>query len=79
MTKQEQINNAKEVLHQAGYYVDNLWRIEDVMDRHLCCEDTAQEILHEALTNDWVVEQIFFAINSVADDMGIEKQDDTNQ
>lgn len=75
MTNQEKIENAKAVLREAGYFVDNLWRIEDAMDRHKCDAETAQEILYKALTNDWVVEQIFFAINMAAEDMDLERQD----
>ena len=50
---------AKEVLRNAGYYVDNLWTIQDVQDRFECNDETAQEILHDALTNEYIVEQIF--------------------
>jgi hypothetical protein len=50
---------AKEVLRNAGYYVDNLWTIQDVQDRFECNDERAQEILHDALTDEYIVEQIF--------------------
>jgi hypothetical protein len=54
------IANAKLVLKQAGYYVDNLWHILDVMERFNCDnEEQAQSILHDALTNEYIVEKIF--------------------
>lgn len=54
------IANAKLVLKQAGYYVDNLWHINDVKDRFECDDnDLAQSILHDALTNEYIVEEIF--------------------
>ena len=56
------IANARLVLKQAGYYVDNLWSIPDVQDRFECDEDTAQKILHRALTNEYIVEKIFEGI-----------------
>lgn len=54
------IANAKLVLKQAGYFVDNLWHINDVQDRFECDDnDLAQSILHDALTNEYIVEKIF--------------------
>ena len=54
------IANAKLVLKQAGYYVDNLWHINDVQDRFKCDDnDLAQNILHNALTNEYIVGEIF--------------------
>ena len=76
MTKYEQIKNAKEVLRQAGYFVDNLWHIEDVMDRYKCDEETAMEVLDSALTNDATMEQIHFAIKLQAIDMELTEQEE---
>ncbi len=56
------IANAKLVLKQAGYFVDNLWHVNDVQDRFECDENTAQDILNDALTNDYIVEKIFEGI-----------------
>lgn len=53
------IANAKLVLKQAGYYVDNLWHVDDVKDRFECDDDTAQEVLHDSLNNEWIIEKIF--------------------
>jgi hypothetical protein len=55
---------AKQVLREAGYYVDNLWHINDVMDRFECNEQEAQEVLNEVLHNEFFIEQI----NSMLDD-----------
>jgi hypothetical protein len=38
-----------------------------------CDEDTAQEVLQKALTNDATMEQIWFSIRWFADDMQLEK------
>jgi hypothetical protein len=57
------IANAKLVLKQAGYFVDNLWHINDVQDRHDCDADTAQEVLYNALTHSYIVERIFDVIH----------------
>jgi hypothetical protein len=70
------VEEAKEVLKQNGYFVDNLWSVDDVQLNWKCDEDTAQEVLIKALTNEWVVEQIFFAIGEVADNMQLERLED---
>ena len=72
------VAEAKELLRQNGYFTDNLWSINDVQSNWKCDEDTAQEVLYKALTNNWIVEQIFSAIGNVADDMEIERLEDTD-
>jgi hypothetical protein len=70
------IEEAKEVLRNAGYFTDNLWHIDDVKDRFNGVDDEdAQEILETALTNDWIMEQIHYGIGEVAEDMGFKKVD----
>jgi hypothetical protein len=55
------IANAKLVLKQAGYYVDNLWSIHDVKDDSLT-DEQKMKALDMALTNEYTTEQIFYAI-----------------
>jgi aspartokinase-like uncharacterized kinase len=62
LSREVAIANAKLVLQQAGYFVDNLWHINDVQDRHECDADTAQEVLYMALTHPYIVERIFDVI-----------------
>ena len=52
------IANAKLVLKQAGYFVDNLWHVDDVKDKYECDDDTAQVILYHALTHSYIVENV---------------------
>ena len=57
----EELNStehAKKVLEYAGYYTDNLWHVNDVLNYHDCTDDEALEILDNVLTNDWIIEQI---------------------
>jgi hypothetical protein len=56
------IEEAKAILKQAGYYIDNLWHVDDVKSRFECDEDDAQEVLHSALKNEATMEQIWYAI-----------------
>ena len=60
------VQQAKQVLRDAGYFVDNLWTIQDVQDRFECNDETAQGILYDALTNEYIVEKIFEQINDYA-------------
>ena len=48
---------AKEVLRNAGYYVDNLWSIHDVDDDNLT-DNQKQSALAMALTNERIMEEI---------------------
>lgn len=66
------IANAKLVLKQAGYFVDNLWHVDDVKDRFECeDDDTAQKILNLALTNDYTMETINYSIKDLAELKGL--------
>ena len=66
------IANAKLVLKQAGYYVDNLWHVNDIKDRFECEDDeTAQKILNLALTNDYTMETINYSIKDLAELKGL--------
>ena len=52
---------AKEVLRNAGYYVDNLWSIHDVDDDSLT-DNQKQSALAMALTNERIMEEIQYGI-----------------
>lgn len=71
------VEEAKAVLKENGYFVDNLWHVDDVKLRYNCDDDDeAQDILERALTNDATMEQIWFAIDMVAQDEGFELKED---
>lgn len=69
--KIDAIHNAKEVLRNAGFFVDNLWHVDDVKGRfQVFDKEDAQDILNDALTNEWVMEQIHYSIGQIADFKG---------
>ena len=75
--KQAEIEQAKAILKQHGYFVDNLWTVNDVTDRYDCLgEGEAQEVLLMALTNEWVMEQIWFSIDDTCVLCGIKLKED---
>ena len=59
------IEKAKAILREAGYFVDNLWTVQDVQDRYKCDDETAQDILDGALRNEWIIEQIYSTITDL--------------
>jgi hypothetical protein len=64
MNKEMTIAQAKFTLKQAGYFVDNLWHIQDVYnvaDGNIQ-KDQAMQALSIALTNDATTDQIWYAI-----------------
>jgi hypothetical protein len=70
------IEEAKQVLRNAGYYVDNLWSTEDVsnkLDDYIIPEGEEldetdmQNILDECVAGSWITEQIN---ESIDDELG---------
>lgn len=53
---------AKEVLRNAGYYVDNLWSIHDVNDDSLTDQEK-QSVLAMSLTNEHIIGEIQYGIS----------------
>ncbi len=59
-----EINKAKQVLREAGFYVDNLWSIEDVRDdNNELTDEQKMQALDMAFDNEATMEQIFYAID----------------
>lgn len=55
----EEIEQARQLLKANGYYVDNLWMVDDVQSRFNCDQDTAQEILDNVMTCGYTMETIW--------------------
>ena len=67
---EKEIEKAREVLREAGYYVDNLWHIDDVRTLfENVTDEQAQEILDASLQNDATFDQIWLAIESNGEDI----------
>jgi hypothetical protein len=71
--KQLDINNAKELLKENGYFIDNLWRTCDITDIWDCTDEQAQELLYKALTSESTIEQIHIAVCFMAEDMNLKE------
>lgn len=57
---------AKDFLRSEGYFVDNLWHVNDVQENFECDEETAQNILYWTLTNPATIEYINEEISNIA-------------
>ena len=69
-----EIEKAKEVLRKEGYFVDNLWHVDDVKLKFTVFDnEDAQDILNDALTNEWVFDQIWYAIGNAAEYKGFKR------
>ena len=73
IVKQLDINNAKELLKENGYFVDNLWQTCDITDIWDCTDEQAQELLYKALTSESTIEQIHIAVCFMAEDMNLKE------
>lgn len=69
--RQTEIEQAKAILKQHGYFVGNLWHINDVKDRYKATDNEAHEILQESLTNESMMEHVWYAIQEFAEDHGL--------
>ena len=73
------IEEAKQVLKDAGFFVDNLWHINDVKHRYNCDDDKlCQSILYNALTNDNTIERIWDSIDYEAQEEKLDLIDQIN-
>lgn len=54
---------ALNLLSEEGYYVKNLWQVDDVMIRWECTKEQALKILDKTLEDEYVNEIIFDIIN----------------
>ncbi len=70
------VEEAKKVLRDNGYQVDNLWTVADVQGKFNCTDEEAMSVLESALVNEATMEQIWFTINHHAEENGLEEVED---
>jgi len=52
-------------LELRGYYTNNLWHVDDVMNQMTCSFTEAHEILDKTLTSDWIMEQVWETMSEI--------------
>lgn len=78
MTKQLTMSNEKKTylwefttedlraeLELRGFYTNNLWHVDDVMNQMTCSFTEAQEVLDKTLTSDWIMGQVWETMSEV--------------
>lgn len=69
------IDEAKKVLRDNGYFVDNLWNVRDVQVVFECTDDEAQDVLYRSMTNDYINEQIQLSIDEFGSMDNLKRKD----
>jgi hypothetical protein len=67
------VEQAKEILEKNGYYVGNLWCVDDVKAKFKCTDEEAQDVLDGALQNEATMQQIWYAIDVHGENDGLER------
>lgn len=73
---QKQIDDARALLEKNGFFVSNLWCIDDVKAKYICTDEEAQDILEKSLTNDATMEQIWLSVDIFAEMEELEKKEE---
>jgi hypothetical protein len=69
------IEQAKQVLRDNGYFVDNLWNVSDVQGMFECTDEEAQEVLLASMTNEQTMEQIWYSIDEFGSMDNLKRKD----
>tara|TARA_R100000742_G_C4279058_1_gene102784 strand:- start:4211 stop:4609 length:399 start_codon:yes stop_codon:yes gene_type:complete len=67
--KEVSSEDLRQELKLRGYQTDNLWQVDDVMQNYDCESEEAQEVLIKALDNEATMEQVYLAIDIIADEV----------
>lgn len=68
------IKEALDILEYYGYYVRNLWSTQDVQTKFECTEEEALDVLEDAVSGEWIIEQINERISYCGEREGLEEK-----
>lgn len=74
--KEVSSEDLRQELELRGYYTQNLWHVDDVMQNYDCESEDAQELLDKVMTSEWLIAQIFVTIDEKACGMFAPKIED---
>jgi hypothetical protein len=63
----------RQELELRGWYTQNLWHVDDVMQNYDCTSEDAMSVLEEVLTSESYMEETFNAISDQAEYMEYHK------
>jgi hypothetical protein len=62
MEASDPITEALDFLESQGFYIHNLWHIQDVQDKFECTPEEAMKVLDEAVSGELIMEDIQISI-----------------
>ncbi|MES2864052.1 MAG: hypothetical protein V4666_08035 [Bacteroidota bacterium] len=68
------IESAKQFLKDNGYFVDNLWSVEDVKCKYECSDEQAQTVLNDVLGGEWFMGEVNASIDITASDYSLRRK-----
>lgn len=72
------VTEALDFLESQGFYIQNLWHIQDVQRKFDCTEEEAFEVLNDAVSGEWIIEQINERIDYYGGREGLEEKPQDN-
>ena len=67
---------SREFLKSKGYYVGNLWSIDDVQEHYECTDIEAMGILDKVLQSDRLMSEVFEMINHYAEENNLKLREE---
>ncbi len=75
--KEVSSEDLRQELELRGWYTQNLWHVDDVMQNYDCASEDAMRVLDFVLThNDHVTEEVFRGIDDQAEYSNIKRKND---
>jgi hypothetical protein len=68
-------DDARKFLAEQGFFTGNLWHIDDVTSLYNCSNEDAYKVLDMALTNEYIISQIWDSIELIANDLDLEENE----
>jgi len=67
----DKITEALDYLESQGFYIRNTWHIQDVQDKFQCTEEEAFDVLDDAVSGEWIIQQINDRIIDIGNSQGL--------
>jgi hypothetical protein len=72
--KEVSSEDLRQELELRGWYTQNLWHVDDVMQNYDCTSEDAMRVLDFVLTSDHVTEEVFRDIDDQAEYSSIKRK-----
>lgn len=58
MEERDPVTEALDFLESQGFYIRNLWHVQDVQNHFNCTDEEALDLLDQAVSGEWIIELI---------------------